>query len=75
MKLRFSSLVYLENFSSPLLQNENCWLETLAAKAGAAEQVEAVYKIVRHLAANQRGIVIKGDRTKPSNLQVYVVST
>ncbi len=45
-------------------------LETLAAKAGAVEQVEAVYKIVRHLAANQRGIVINGDRTKPSSLQV-----
>ncbi|MDJ0651066.1 MAG: hypothetical protein QNJ60_20420 [Xenococcaceae cyanobacterium MO_188.B19] len=25
MKFRFSSLAYLENFSSSLLQNENCW--------------------------------------------------
>ncbi|MDJ0900659.1 MAG: hypothetical protein QNJ55_17790 [Xenococcus sp. MO_188.B8] len=45
-------------------------LETLAAKAEAVEQVEAVYKILRHLAANQRGISLMGDRTKLSSLLV-----
>ncbi len=45
-------------------------LATLAAKAGASEQVEAVYKIVRHLEANRRGIVLDGDRAKPSSLKV-----
>ena len=45
-------------------------LTTLAAQAGASEQVEAVYKIVRHLEANHRGIIIKGDRAKPSSLKV-----
>ncbi len=45
-------------------------LATLAAKAGASEQVEAVYKIVRHLEANRRGIVLNGDRAKPSSLKV-----
>ena len=45
-------------------------LATLAANAGASEQVEAVYKIVRHLEANHRGIIITGDRAKPSSLKV-----
>ena len=45
-------------------------LATLAAKAGASEQVEAVYKIVRHLEANRRGITLGGDRSKPSSLKV-----
>jgi glucose-6-phosphate isomerase len=45
-------------------------LETLAQKAGTPEQVEAVYKIVRHLDANNRGVVIQGDRAKPSTLKI-----
>jgi glucose-6-phosphate isomerase len=45
-------------------------LETLAQKAGTPEQVEAVYKIVRHLDANKRGVVIQGDRAKPSTLKI-----
>jgi glucose-6-phosphate isomerase len=43
-------------------------LPTLAEKAGAADNIETVYKLVRHLAANQRGIIVQGDRTKPSSL-------
>lgn len=45
-------------------------LADVAEKAGAAENVETVYKIVRHLAANQRGITLQGDRAKPSRLLV-----
>ncbi|MGF1496138.1 MAG: glucose-6-phosphate isomerase [Elainellaceae cyanobacterium] len=45
-------------------------LAALAEKAGAAENIETVYKIVRHLAANQRGVRLQGDRTKPSSLLV-----
>jgi glucose-6-phosphate isomerase len=41
----------------------------LAAKAGIPDQVENVYKIVRHLAANGRA-QLKGDRSKVSELQV-----
>ncbi|MEB3359384.1 MAG: glucose-6-phosphate isomerase [Synechococcales bacterium] len=47
-------------------------LATLAEKAGAAENIETVYKIVRHLAANQRGVTLQGDRAKPSSLLVSV---
>lgn len=45
-------------------------LATLAQKAGHPERLEAVYKIVRHLAANNRGVVLRGDLGKPASLKV-----
>jgi glucose-6-phosphate isomerase len=45
-------------------------IEELAAQAQATDQVETIYKIVRHLAANNRGITLDGDRQFPSRLQV-----
>jgi len=45
-------------------------IATVAEKAGAADQVESVYKILRHLAANDRGIILQGDRRQPSKLTV-----
>ncbi|NJP12684.1 MAG: glucose-6-phosphate isomerase [Leptolyngbyaceae cyanobacterium RU_5_1] len=45
-------------------------LNTLAEQAGAADQIETVYKILRHLEANKRGIGLQGDRAKPSSLMV-----
>ena len=44
-------------------------MEELAQKAGT-DKVETVYKIVRHLAANPRGVVLEGDRSKPAQLKV-----
>ncbi|MEH2409000.1 glucose-6-phosphate isomerase [Nostoc sp.] len=45
-------------------------LDELAKKAGASEQVEAIYKILRHIHANQRGVVLQGDLQKPGSLMV-----
>jgi len=45
-------------------------LADLAKTANAPDEVETVYKIVRHLEANDRGITIQGDRAKPSSLQI-----
>jgi glucose-6-phosphate isomerase len=45
-------------------------LEALAEKVHTEDQVETVYKIVRHMAANQRGLVLHGDLHKPSELLV-----
>jgi glucose-6-phosphate isomerase len=45
-------------------------LTNLAEKAGGIEQIEAIYKIVRHLAANQRGVTIEGDFGKPASLYI-----
>ena len=48
-------------------------LETLAAQAGAPEQIEAIYKILRHLAANQRGVLLEGDPGKPTHLMASYI--
>ncbi|MEH2278715.1 MAG: glucose-6-phosphate isomerase [Nostoc sp.] len=45
-------------------------LDELANKAGASDQVEAIYKILRHIYANQRGVVLQGDLHKPDSLTV-----
>jgi len=45
-------------------------LSELAEKVGHADKIESVYLIVRHLAANERGVMIEGDRSLPSSLKV-----
>ncbi len=45
-------------------------LEDLARAADAADQVETVYQIVRHLAANRRGITLEGRPDRPAGLTV-----
>jgi glucose-6-phosphate isomerase len=57
-------LAVLRATEQPLSLNE------LAEKVGASEQIEIVYKIVRHLATNQRGISLQGNLAKPSELRV-----
>ena len=42
----------------------------LSEKLEASDQIEQVYKIVRHLAENQRGVVLQGDLKKPISLSV-----
>ncbi|WP_413176023.1 glucose-6-phosphate isomerase [Anabaena azotica] len=42
----------------------------IADKAGASAEVEAIYKILRHLHANNRGVVLTGDLAKPGSLTV-----
>jgi glucose-6-phosphate isomerase len=44
-------------------------LKALAERAGHPDQVETIYRIVRHLHANQR-IVLKGDLAHPGSLAV-----
>ncbi|MFN9174426.1 MAG: hypothetical protein ACK58N_07920 [Synechocystis sp.] len=46
------------------------YMEELAAQVQATDQVETVYKIVHHLAVNNRGITLDGDRQFSSRLQV-----
>lgn len=47
-------------------------LEAIASKAGASDRIETVYKILRHMAANGRGIVLQGDLANPSSLSVMM---
>ncbi|ERN39900.1 glucose-6-phosphate isomerase [Rubidibacter lacunae KORDI 51-2] len=44
-------------------------LAKVAAAAGAPDDVEAAYIILRHLSANERGVVLEGDLGKPSTLR------
>ncbi len=48
-------------------------LNDLAEKAGAADQIETIYEMVRHLHANKRGVVIEGNLGKPSDLTVSAI--
>jgi glucose-6-phosphate isomerase len=45
-------------------------LEELAQKAGASDKIEIIYKILRHLATNQRGIIFHGNIGQPASLAV-----
>ncbi|MEH2061388.1 MAG: glucose-6-phosphate isomerase [Nostoc sp.] len=67
-----ASILDLQTRVVAVLQKEKTplSLEELAEKAGASEQVEAIYKILRHIHANQRGVVFQGDLQKPGSLTV-----
>ncbi|MEB3294759.1 MAG: glucose-6-phosphate isomerase [Synechococcales bacterium] len=45
-------------------------IAALAEKVNAGDRAESVYKIIRHLAANDRGIQLKGDLACPQTLLV-----
>jgi glucose-6-phosphate isomerase len=64
LELQRQVLATLKSATQPLT------LATLAEKAGATDNTETVYKVVRHLATNQRGVTLQGDRAKPSSLLV-----
>lgn len=42
----------------------------LAEKVGKKDQIEIIYKIVRHLAANQRGVLLEGNKSQPGSLTI-----
>ncbi|MBD0267985.1 MAG: glucose-6-phosphate isomerase, partial [Cyanobacteria bacterium Co-bin8] len=45
-------------------------LADLAAKVGSLDEVETIYKIVRHLNANQRSVTILGDPGQPDEIKI-----
>ena len=52
--------------------NQPLDLSTLATKVKSPEEIEAIYKIVRHLEANNRGVILKGNPSIPDQLTVQV---
>ncbi|MGC9504652.1 glucose-6-phosphate isomerase [Baaleninema sp.] len=48
-------------------------LEEISEKVGRPQEVETIYKILRHLHANQRGITLVGNLGRPSSLQASAV--
>jgi glucose-6-phosphate isomerase len=64
LKLQRDVLAVLRDVNRPLR------LAALAEKAGAGDRIEDVYKIVRHMAANRRGVDLQGELGKPGELTV-----
>jgi glucose-6-phosphate isomerase len=58
-----------------VLQDEGAPLSLtqLAQQTGAPDQIEAIYKILRHLDANQRSVVFQGNLGEPSSLMVAAI--
>ncbi len=50
--------------------NQSFTIDEIAEKIGKPEEKEAIYKILRHLAANNRGIFLEGDKRRPSSLKI-----
>ncbi|PNW44551.1 UNVERIFIED_CONTAM: glucose-6-phosphate isomerase [Euhalothece sp. KZN 001] len=67
-----ASVLDLQREVVSLLQQENTPLSIpeIAQKLNAAEKVEIIYKIIRHLYSNGRGIKVEGNLGEPSRLQV-----
>ena len=67
LELQKRTLQVLQEEGTPLS------LTQLAEKAGATDQIEAIYKILRHLQANQRSVVLEGNLGQPSSLTVSAI--
>lgn len=66
LDLQYSVLAILKAKDKPTS------LVELAENANASAQIEHIYKIVRHLAENERGIVLQGDLNKPASLTILI---
>ena len=67
-----AAVLELQNEVVQLLQQENAPLSVveIAQKLSATEDIESIYKILRHLHSNGRGVVLTGNFSQPSSLQV-----
>jgi glucose-6-phosphate isomerase len=54
----------LQKAPSPLSLSE------LADKAEGSDQIETIYQILRHLYANDRGVILQGNMGQPQNLRI-----
>ncbi|WP_036482868.1 glucose-6-phosphate isomerase [Myxosarcina sp. GI1] len=65
LKLQDRVVDILKHARSPLSLLE------LAEKAKSTDQIETIYKIIRHLNANDRGLILKGNLGQPDSLEVF----
>jgi glucose-6-phosphate isomerase len=66
-----ASILALQNRIVATLKNNSgsIGLTELAAKAEATAEIETIYRILRHLHANDRGVVLTGNFAKPAELR------
>ncbi|MFZ9738336.1 MAG: glucose-6-phosphate isomerase [Prochlorotrichaceae cyanobacterium] len=64
LELQKQALATLQSAPAPLS------IAALAEKMGHPEATETLYRILRHLDANNRWVVLEGERSKPGQLQV-----
>ncbi len=64
LKLQSKVVQVLQETNNPLS------LAEIAQKAGAKEQIETIYKILRHLSANTKQVQLEGDLGQPTSLKV-----
>jgi len=69
-----AAILELQKQAISVLQTEEnpLSLEEIASKAGASEDIESIYIILRHLHANGRGVVIDGNFAQPSSLKFSI---
>jgi glucose-6-phosphate isomerase len=67
-----ANVLVLQNKIVEVLKTESVPvpLSTLAQKVGCSDEIESVYKIVRHLHANRRGVTLTGELGQPATLEV-----
>ncbi len=66
LKLQQQVMQVLEEANAPLS------LTQVASQAGEPDEIEVIYKVLRHLYANERGVVLEGNLGQPSSLKVSV---
>jgi glucose-6-phosphate isomerase len=64
LALQTQAVAAVQSLSQPIT------LGDLAAQLGVSNQVETLYKILRHLDANGRSVVLSGDFAQPGGLRV-----
>jgi glucose-6-phosphate isomerase len=65
--LQSRAIALLSTLSAPI------GIGDLANRLGASDQVETLYRILRHLDANGRSVKFEGDRAKPGSLTVQAL--
>ncbi|MBV9389127.1 MAG: glucose-6-phosphate isomerase [Chroococcidiopsidaceae cyanobacterium CP_BM_ER_R8_30] len=66
-----AAVLELQNRVVRILKEANTPLSLtqIAEKANATDEIESIYKILRHLSANNRGITLEGNLGEPSTLK------
>lgn len=68
LKLQLQVVQALQSAGKPLT------LEELAKQTGAMDDIETIYKIVRHLHTNQRSVSISGDPGYPNEITIAAIA-